>query len=166
MESGWRGCVPNPPSPLIMPCDINNKYWVRGAYQDRTISRMTRAMYPRSRISTHHANTPYRSAADMIARIDDGPGQAWYHDAAHDLHLHDFVFHTRMQTARRIQEHTQRFPDRDMVLERLIAKGTFDRVEPNTPDVREELAMNHASAMVQRLLMRVENLESQVSLLY
>jgi len=163
MKSDWRGCVPNPPSPLIMPRDINNKYWVRGAYQDRTISRMTRATYPRSRISTRHANTPYRSAADMIARIDDGPGQAWYHDAAHDLHLRDFIFHTHMQTARRIQERTQRFPDRDMVLERLIAEGTFDQVDPNTPNVREELAMNHSSAMVQRLLMRVENLESQVS---
>src|SRR5882762_5787116 len=125
---------------------------------------MTRATYPRSRISTRHANTPYRSTVEMIAGIDDGPGQAWYHDAAHDLHLRDFIFHTRMQTARRVQERTQRFPDRDMVLERLIAEGTFDRVDPNTPDVREELAMNHSSAMVQQLLMRVENLESQVSL--
>src|SRR5882762_4792043 len=122
--------------------------------------------YSRSRISTRHANTPYATASEMIAWIDDGPGQAWYHDAAHDLHLRDFVFHTCMQTARRIQERTQRFPDRDMVLERLIAEGTFDWVDPNTPDVREELAMNHSSAMVQRLLMRVENLESQVSLLY
>src|SRR5882762_7670557 len=163
MESGWRGCVPSPPSLLIMPRDINNKYWVRGAYQDRTISRMTRVTYPRSRISTRHANTPYHSAADMIARIDDGPGQVWYHDAAHNLHLRDFVFHTWMQTARRVQERTQWFPGRDMVLERLIAKGMFDQVNPNTPDVHEELAMNHSSAMVQRLLMRVENLELQVS---
>src|SRR5882762_4615853 len=123
---------------------------------------MTRATYPRSRISTRHANTPYRSVTEMIARIDDGPGQAWYHDAAHDLHLRDFVFHTRMQTARRVQERTQRFPDRDMVLEQLIAEGTFDRVEPNTPDVHEEMAMNHSSAMAQRLLMRVENLKPQV----
>jgi len=29
-----------------------------------------------------------------------------------------------------------------MVLERLIAEGTFDWVDPNTLDVREELAMN------------------------
>jgi len=67
-----------------------------------------------------------------------------------------------MQTARRVQECTQQFPDRDMVLERLIAEGMFDRVDPNTPDVHEELAMNHSSAMAQRLLMHVENLESQV----
>src|SRR6267143_3942490 len=131
MKSCWRGRVLNPPSPLIMPHDINNKYWVQGAYQDRTISHMTRAMYPRSRISTRHTNTPYRSVADMIARIDNGPGQAWYHDAAHDLHLRDFVFHTRMQTARQVQERTQRFPDQDMVLERLIAEGTLDRVNTN-----------------------------------
>jgi len=100
----------------------------------------------------------------MIARIDDGPGQAWYHDAAHNLHLCDFVFYTRMQTARCIQERTQCFPNWDMVLEQLIAEGTFDRVDPNTPDVCEELAMNHASAMSQWLLMCIENLETQVSL--
>src|SRR5882762_7166973 len=163
MKSDWRGCVPNPPSPLIMPRDINNKYWVWGAYQDRTISRMTRATYPRSRISTRHANTPYRSTAEMIGRIDDGPGQAWYHDAAHDLHLRDFVFHTRMQTAQHVQEQTQCCPDWDMVLERLIAEGTFDHVDPTMPDVREEFAMNHVSAMSQRLLMRIKNLETQVS---
>jgi len=70
-----------------------------------------------------------------------------------------------MQTARRVQEHTQHFPDHDMVLEQLIMEGTFDQVDPNMPDVREELAMNHTSAMVQRLLMRIENVESQVSYL-
>jgi len=35
-----------------------------------------------------------------------------------------------------------------MVLEQLIAEGTFDQVDPNTPDICEELAMNHASFMV------------------
>src|SRR5882762_5423287 len=49
-----------------------------------------------------------------------------------------------------------------MVLEQLIVEGTFDQVDPNTPDVHEELAMNHASSMVQWLLMCIENLESQV----
>src|SRR5882762_2630711 len=63
MKSDWRGCVPNPPSPLIMPRDINNKYWVWGAYQDRTISRMTRSTYPRSQISTRHTNTPYATSS-------------------------------------------------------------------------------------------------------
>jgi len=126
---------------------------------------MTRTTYPHSRISTRHTNTPYATPSEMIARIDDGPGQAWYHDAAHDLHLWDFMFHPRMQTARWVQERTQCFLDRDMVLEWLIVEGTFDQVDPNTPDVREELAMNHTSVMVQRLLMRIENLESQVSYL-
>ena len=68
-----------------------------------------------------------------------------------------------MQMARGVQERTQHFPDCDMVLERLIIEGTFDWTDPNTPDVREELAMNHASLMVQWLLMQIENLESQVS---
>jgi len=39
-------------------------------------------------------------------------------------------------------------------------------MEPDVPDTREEFAMNHASAMVQRILMCVEVLEAQVSLDY
>ena len=67
-----------------------------------------------------------------------------------------------MQTARRMQQRVERFPDRDRVLERLMEEGTFDRRDPDVPDVREELAMAHSSAMAQCLLMRVEKLEKQV----
>src|SRR5882762_5045610 len=97
------------PSP--MPCDLNNKYWVRSAYQDCTISCMTQASYPRSRVSTHYNATPYHTPMKMIARIDDGPGQAWYHNTANNLHLCNFIFHMHMQTARYIQERTERFSD-------------------------------------------------------
>ena len=37
-----------------------------------------------------------------------------------------------------------------------MEEGTFDCRDPDMPDAREELAMAHSSAMVQRLLMRIE----------
>ena len=58
-----------------------------------------------------------------------------------------------------MQQQVERFPDRDRVLERLMEEGTFDRRDPDMPDAREELAMAHSSAMVQRLLMRIERVE-------
>ena len=43
-----------------------------------------------------------------------------------------------------------------------MEEGTFDHRNPDVPDAREELAMAHLSAMVQRLLMRVERIEREV----
>jgi hypothetical protein len=68
-----------------------------------------------------------------------------------------------MQTARRLTDRTTRFPQRDRVLEHLLVEGTFDREDPDIPDSREELAMNYSAALVQRLLMRIESLEADVS---
>jgi hypothetical protein len=48
------------------------------------------------------------------------------------------------------------------VLDRLIEEGTFDCHGVTTLNASEEVAMQHSSAMVQRLLMRVECLESTV----
>ena len=93
----------------------------------------------------------------------DSPSYSWYHNEGQDLHQRDFLFLARIQTARRMQQRVERFPDRDRVLERLMEEGTFDRRDPNMPDVREELAMAHSSAMVQRLLMRIERIEREVS---
>ena len=88
----------------------------------------------------------------------DSPSYDWYHDEGQDLHQRDFIFLARMQTACRMQQRVEQFPDRDRVLEPLMEEGTFDRRDPAVPDVREELAMAHSSAMAQRLLMRVEKL--------
>ena len=44
-----------------------------------------------------------------------------------------------------------------------MEEGTFGRRDPDVPDAQEELAMAHSSAMVQRLLMRVERIEWEVS---
>ena len=48
------------------------------------------------------------------------------------------------------------------MLDRLIAEGTFNHVAPNYSSFAKEMAMHHSSAMVQRVLMRVECLESEV----
>ena len=149
-------------SSSIMPRNNNGRYWVPGANDDRTISRMTRYHYPQARNSSRHANIPYPTADFMIDCIDTAPGSLWYRNPAPEYHLRDFIYHTRMQTVRRCQERLERFPGRDLVLERLIVKGTYDQQAPDTPNVQEEIAMNHSSAMVQRLLMRIEGLEAEV----
>ena len=43
-----------------------------------------------------------------------------------------------------------------------MEEGTFDHRDPDVPDAQEELAMAHSSAMVQRLLMRIERIEREV----
>jgi len=41
--------------------------------------------------------------------------------------------------------------------------GVFDRQEPDLPDVREEMAMGYTAAVTTRLLIRIEELEEEVS---
>jgi hypothetical protein len=49
------------------------------------------------------------------------------------------------------------------VLDRLLEDGTFDRnSDIDAPNSFEEFAMGHASAMANRLLMRIESLEAEV----
>ena len=61
-----------------------------------------------------------------------------------------------------MEDRSCRFPNRDRVLDHLIAEGTFDRVAPDYSSFTKEMAMHHSSAMVQQVLMRVECLESKV----
>jgi hypothetical protein len=145
-----------------MPVDESHRYFIRGSFQNRTISRMSRSSYPYARNSSRFQPTPYPSTRSMMLR-NDADGNDWFRDAGEDLHLSDFVFLARMQTARRMSQRVSRFPQRDLVLERLLAEGTFDRVRDNPLHAGEAFAMNHASAMVNRILMRVEKLEDDVS---
>ena len=109
-------------------------------------------MYPR----------PYPTAHSLIERVDEA-GDGWYNDCADDLHLCDFIWFAHMQTAR-CMSISGRQPRRgDQVLERLLEEGTFDRVEPNIPNVVEEFCMAHWAAIGQRLLVRIEGLERRVS---
>jgi hypothetical protein len=144
-----------------MPVDASGHYWVVGPYHTRTISRMTRVAYSRARNSPRHTADPYPSPIHMMTRMD-ASGQEWFSDVGEDLYLRDFIFHTRMQTARRMSERSARFPRHDRVLDRLMEEGTFDRSDRDIQNPSDELAMAHSAAMVQRLLMRIEALEGDI----
>ena len=131
-----------------MPRNIQGKYYVMGDFGECQISRMTCSIPNRTRNSTCLYPTPYCSPTEIMERVN-GPGQSWYQEEACDLHLRDFIWHTCMQTACHLQDRAERFSNRDRVLERLLAEGTFDQEEPNTPNAQEEFAMAHSSAMVQ-----------------
>ena len=100
----------------------------------------------------------------MIERVD-GVGNAWYNTPADNLYLCDFVFFTRMQTARRMTDRYRCFPKRDKVLDHLMEEGTFDRRDPDFPNMQEQFTMAYSASMVQRLLVRIEHLESEVGCL-
>src|SRR6267143_4512711 len=148
-----------------MPQDIHNRYFVPGVYDDRTISPTSRYPHIRTRNSTRAAPVPYPIPETLMTRVDNPHGNEWYRDPSEDLYLRDLLFVVRMQTARRMEERTCRFPRCDLVLDRLIVEGTFDCVAPDYSSFVEEMAMHHSSAMVQRLLMRIECMESEVRLL-
>ena len=146
-----------------MPRDNLNRYYVPGGYGQRTITRMSRMAYARSANSTAMYARPYATADSLIQRVD-GQGEDWYHDEANDLHLRDFIWFTRMQTARRMRDRGTRVRNIDRVLDRLLVEGIFDWEEPNMRSTAEEMSMAHSAAMVQRLLMRIESLEHRVHL--
>ena len=148
-----------------MPRDLQRRYWVEGAFRHRTISRPTRPSSDRPRNSLAATPLPYPDTATLINRVD-ARGDDWYRDTARDLSLRDFVWWTRLQSARRVTQRAERYPTRDRVLERLLEEGIFDRVEGETRNTGEELSMAYSAAMTQRLLMRVEGLEGQVCTSY
>jgi hypothetical protein len=147
-----------------MPQDNSGRYFLDCTqYGERPISRMTRVTYARSRTSTRLYPRPYPSISNIINRVDES-GDEWFHWPGNELHLRDFVWLARMQTARRLLDRTRRsIPNRDPVLDRLLEDGTFDRNgETDAPNSAEEMAMGHSSAMANRLLMRIESLEAEV----
>ena len=83
---------------LSMPRDNLNCYYVPGGYGQRTITCMSRMAYSRSANSTAMYAHPYATADLLIQRVDQ-QGEDWYHDEADDLHLCDFIWFARMQTA-------------------------------------------------------------------
>ena len=125
---------------------------------------MSRMAYSRLANSTAMYTCPYATADSLIQRVDS-QGEDWYHDEANDLHLRDFIWFTRMQTARQMRERGTYVRNIDRVLDQLLVEGIFDREEPNMRSAAEEMSMAHSAAMVQRLLMRIESLEHRVRLL-
>ena len=90
-------------SSSMMPRDDRNRYYVCGHFQTRTISRMSRAVHPRSCLSTHYTPEHYRSANQLMDQMDHA-AYNWYHDVGQDLHQRDFIFMAHMQTARQMEQ--------------------------------------------------------------
>ena len=75
----------------------------------------------------------------------------------------DLLFQSWIQTARRMSQHVDRFPNQDRVLERLMVEGLFDRREPDHVHIAEVQANWLSVALTERVLERVENVEGRVS---
>ena len=108
-----------------MPHNNLNRYYMPGGYSQRTITRMSRMAYARSANSTAMYACPYATADSLIQRVD-GQGEDWYHDEANNLHLRNFIWFARMQTAHRMQDRGTRVRNIDRVLGRLLVEGIFD----------------------------------------
>ena len=139
----------------------NNQYFARGSFQHRVLTRQSLASYDRARDSTRQYPHPYPSPAAIALRMESGDD--WYNHAGHDLHLIDLLFQARIQTARRMSQRVDRFPNRDRVLERLMAEGLFDRRDPDHVHIAEMRANWMSVALTERVLERVENTEGRVS---
>ena len=62
----------------------------------------------------------------------------------------------------RMSQCVDRFPNRDQVLERLMAEGLFDCREPDYVHIAEMRANWLSVALTERVLECVENVEGQV----
>ena len=139
----------------------DNSYFARGTFQHCVITRQSLASYDRARDSTRLYPRPYPSPAAIALRMESG--EDWYNHAGRDLHLVDLLFQTRIQTARRMSQHVERFPNRDRVLERLMVESLFDRRDPDHVHIAEMRANWMSVALMERVLERVENTEGRVS---
>ena len=138
----------------------NNSYFARGSFQHRVISCQSLASYDWARDSTRLYLRPYPSPA-AIALCMEGDGD-WYNHTGRDLHVVDLLFQSRIQTARHMSQHVDRFPNRDRDLERLMAEGLFDCQEPDHVHIAEVQANWLSVALTERVLERVENVEGRV----
>ena len=140
----------------------NNTYFARGAFSHCVITRQSLASYDQARDSTHQYPCPYPLPAAITLRMESG--EEWYTHAGCDLHLVNLLSQARIQTARRMSQQVDHFPNRDRVLECLMAEGLFDRREPDHVHIAEVRANWLSVALTERVLERVENLEGRVSL--
>ena len=113
----------------------NNSYFARGTFQHRVITHQSLASYDRARDSTRQYPCPYPSPATIALHME--VNNDWYNDAGRDLHLVDLLFQSRIQTTRRMSQWVDHFPNRDRVLERLMAEGLFNRREPDHEHITE-----------------------------
>ena len=138
----------------------NNQYFARGAFQHCVITCQSLTSYDRARDSTRQYPRPYPLPAAIALRMETG--EDWYNDARRDLHLVDLLFQSRIQTARRMSQQVDHFPNRDRVLERLMAEGLFNCREPDHEHIAEMRANWLSVALTEHVLERVENVEGRV----
>ena len=138
----------------------NNSYFARGTLQHRVITRQSLASYDRARDSTRLYPHPYSLPATITLHME-GDGD-WYNHPGRDLHLVDLLFQSRIQTARHMSQHVDRFPNQDRVLEQLMTEGLFDHREPDPVHIAEVRANWLSVALTERVLERVENVEGRV----
>ena len=138
----------------------NNQYFARGAFQHRVITHQSLASYDRAWDSTRMYPRPYPSPATIALRMETG--EDWYNDAGCDLHLVDLLFQSRIQTARQMSQRVDCFPNRDRVLEHLMAEGLFNRREPDHKHIAEMRANWLSVALTEQVLEQVENVEGRV----
>ena len=139
----------------------NNAYFACGAFSHRVITRQSLATYDRARDLTRQHPRPYPSPAAIALRMESS--EEWYTHAGRDLHLVNLLFQAHIQTARWMSQCVDRFPNRDRVLERLMAEGLFDRRELDQIHIAEVRANWLSVALTERVLERVENIEGRVS---
>ena len=128
----------------------NNSYFARGTFQHCVITRQSLTSYDWARDSTRPYPRPYPSPAAIALRMENG--EDWYNHAGRDLHLVDLLFQTRIQTAHRMSQRVERFPNRDRVLERLMVESLFDRCDPDHVHIAEMCANWMSVALTERVL--------------
>ena len=138
----------------------NNSYFTHGTFQHHIITHQSLASYDQARDSTCLYPCPYPLPATITLHME-GDGD-WYNHTSQDLHLVDLLFQSRIQTACRMSQRVDRFPNRDWVLERLMVEGLFDRREPDHVHIAEMWANWLSMVLTERVLERVENVEGWV----
>ena len=139
----------------------NNQYFARGAFQRHVLTHQSLASYNQARDSTHQYPRPYPLPAAIALRMESG--EDWYNHAGHDLHLIDLLFQAHIQTARRMSQCIDRFPNQDQVLERLMVEGLFNCQDLDHIHIAGMCANWMSVVLTEQVLERVENTEGRVS---
>ena len=100
-----------------MPCDNLNHYYVPGAYGQCTITHICCMAYSCLANSMAMYTYPCPTALSLIERVDQQQGEVWYHNEANNLHLHDFIWFTWMQSVHRMRDWLMWVQNLDQVLD-------------------------------------------------
>ena len=105
----------------------NNTYFSCGAFSHCIITCQSLATYDQAQDSTHQYPHPYPSPAHIALHMETG--EDWYTNTSHNLYLVDLLFQAHIQTAHRMSQQVDHFPNQDRVLECLMAESLFDCCE-------------------------------------